>query len=45
MFAGVTTFEGPHEHVDDFRHALVQHMLPALSEPNKTVDWVAWKHG
>ena len=30
MFARVTTFEGPHEYVDDFRHALVQHMLPAL---------------
>ena len=30
MFARVTTFEGPYEHVDDFRHALVQHMLPAL---------------
>ena len=30
MFARVTTFEGPNEHVDDFRHALVQHMLPAL---------------
>jgi heme-degrading monooxygenase HmoA len=30
MFARVTTFEGPPEHVDDFRHALVEHMLPAL---------------
>jgi len=30
MFARVTTFEGPREHVDDFRHALVEHMLPAL---------------
>jgi heme-degrading monooxygenase HmoA len=30
MFARVTTFEGPREHVDDFRHAVVQHMLPAL---------------
>jgi heme-degrading monooxygenase HmoA len=30
MFARVTTFEGPREHVDDLRHAVVQHMLPAL---------------
>ncbi len=30
MFARVSTFEGPPEHVDDFRHALVEHMLPAL---------------
>jgi heme-degrading monooxygenase HmoA len=30
MFARVTTFEGQREHVDDFRHAVVQHMLPAL---------------
>jgi heme-degrading monooxygenase HmoA len=30
MFARVTTFEGPPEHVDDFRHAVVEHMLPAL---------------
>jgi|SRR5215211_5292276 len=30
MFAWVTTFEGPREHVDEFRHALVEHMLPAL---------------
>jgi heme-degrading monooxygenase HmoA len=30
MFARVTTFEGPREHVDEFRHALVEHMLPAL---------------
>ena len=30
MFARVTTYEGHPEHVDDFRHALVQHMLPAL---------------
>jgi len=30
MFARITTFEGPREHVDDFRHALVEHMLPAL---------------
>jgi hypothetical protein len=30
MFARVTMFEGPREHVDDFRHALVEHMLPAL---------------
>ena len=30
MFARVTTFEGPPEHVDDFRHALVEHMLPAV---------------
>jgi heme-degrading monooxygenase HmoA len=30
MFARVTTFQGPREHVDDFRHALVEHMLPAL---------------
>jgi heme-degrading monooxygenase HmoA len=30
MFARVTTFEGPREHVDDFRHAVVEHMLPAL---------------
>jgi heme-degrading monooxygenase HmoA len=30
MFARVTTFEGPREQVDDFRHALVEHMLPAL---------------
>jgi hypothetical protein len=32
MFARVTTFEGPREHVDDFRHALVEHMLPALRQ-------------
>jgi heme-degrading monooxygenase HmoA len=30
MFARVTTFEGPREHVDDFRHALIEYMLPAL---------------
>ncbi len=30
MFARVTTFEGPPEHVDEFRHAVVEHMLPAL---------------
>ena len=30
MFARVTTFEGPPEHVDDFQHAVVEHMLPAL---------------
>jgi heme-degrading monooxygenase HmoA len=30
MFARVTTLEGPREHVDDFRDAVVQHMLPAL---------------
>ena len=30
MFARVTTFEGPREHVDEFRHALVEYMLPAL---------------
>jgi heme-degrading monooxygenase HmoA len=30
MFARVTTFEGPREHVDDFHHALVEHVLPAL---------------
>ena len=30
MFARVTTFEGPREHVDEFRHAVVEHMLPAL---------------
>ena len=30
MFARVTTFEGSPEQVDEFRHALVEHMLPAL---------------
>jgi len=30
VFARVTTFEGPPEHVDEFRHAVVEHMLPAL---------------
>jgi heme-degrading monooxygenase HmoA len=30
MFARVTAFEGLPENVDDFRHALVEHMLPAL---------------
>jgi len=30
MFARVTTFDGPPEHVDDFRHAVVEHMLSAL---------------
>jgi hypothetical protein len=30
MFARVSSFEGPPEHVDDFHHALVEHMLPAL---------------
>ena len=32
MFARVTTFEGPPEQVDDFRRALVEHMLPALRQ-------------
>jgi heme-degrading monooxygenase HmoA len=32
MFARITTFEGPSAQVDDFRHALVEHMLPALRE-------------
>ena len=32
MFARLTTFEGPPEHVDDFRHALVEHMLPAVRQ-------------
>jgi heme-degrading monooxygenase HmoA len=30
VFARITTFEGPPGQVDDFRHALVEHMLPAL---------------
>ena len=34
MFARVTTFEGSPEQVDEFRHALVEHMLPALRRLN-----------
>lgn len=30
MFARITTYEGRSERLDEFRHAMVEHVMPAL---------------